>query len=77
LAQSAAALPRRAFAPSDLQEEQLGGLQGPAEAFGGLFKPLSMLGRFLQPGRLIDDYRNRGGGDHPSSQDAVGALLHR
>jgi hypothetical protein len=43
----------------------------------GLFKPMLMLGLFLQPGRLIDDHRNRGGGDHPSSQDAVGALLHR
>ena len=77
LAQSAAALPRLACAARDLQEQQLGGLQGPAEAFGGLFKPLSMLGRFPQPGRLIEDHRNRGGGDHPSSQDAVGALLHR
>jgi hypothetical protein len=77
LARSAGDLPDLARAGSDLHEQKPGGLQNPAEAFGGLFKPLSMLGRFLQPGRLIDDHRNRGGGDHPSSQDAVGALLHR
>jgi hypothetical protein len=42
-----------------------------------LFKALLMLGRFPQLGVLIDDQRNRGGGDLPSSLDAVGAPLHR
>jgi hypothetical protein len=46
LAQLAAALPSFAWAGRVLQEQQLGGLQGPAETFGGLFKPLLLLGRF-------------------------------
>ena len=77
LARSAGVLPGLSCAGRGLQELQLGSLQGPAEAFGGLFKAVSMLARIPQLGGLVDDHRNRGGADHPGSQDAVGAPLHR
>ena len=77
LARSAGDLPDLARAGSDLHEQKLGGLQNPAEAFGGLFKAALLLDRLPYLDGLIENHRNRGGGNYPSSQDAVGAPVHR
>jgi hypothetical protein len=70
-------LPGLVVAGCGVRSQKPGGLEGLAESFGLVFDAASMQIRLPQLSGLLEDYGNRGGCDHPSRQDAVGAPLHR